>query len=311
MTALLNFREKIKEVYAKYDTYFVSIWKFILALTAFLMINARLGYFGKLNSIFIVLILALFCSFLPINAVALLGTALLLGHLYGLSLPALIVGGGILLLLLLLYFGTTPGEGYVLVLTMLALAFGIPCVIPLVFGLISSPVALAAVCFGTFSYYTLSVINGTTETVAAAAGNASAAEESQALVENVKGLLEGILHEDKLVLMLICMTAALLVVYLIRRMAIAHSWTAAILAGTLTFFAVDMTGCLIFGRAGDIPGLLIGTVISVLIAVSVKFFLFQVDYARSMSVQFEDADYYYYVKAVPKIKKGRDESGEY
>ena len=30
-----------------------------------------------------------------------------------------------------------------------------------------------------------------------------------------------------------------------------------------------------------------------------------------MSVQFEDADYYYYVKAVPKIKKGRDESGEY
>ena len=83
------------------------------------------------------------------------------------------------------------------------------------------------------------------------------------------------------------------------------------MAGTLTFFTVNMMGCLIFGRAGDIVGLVIGTLISVFIAVCVKFFLFQVDYARSMSVQFEDGDYYYYVKAIPKIKKGRDERGEY
>ena len=31
------------------------------------------------------------------------------------------------------------------------------------------------------------------------------------------------------------------------------------------------------------------------------FFVFAVDYTRTEYVQFEDDDYYYYVKAVPKI----------
>ena len=33
-----------------------------------------------------------------------------------------------------------------------------------------------------------------------------------------------------------------------------------------------------------------------------QFFLHSVDYTKAEKVQFEDDDYYYYVKAVPKIK---------
>ena len=33
---------------------------------------------------------------------------------------------------------------------------------------------------------------------------------------------------------------------------------------------------------------------------SIKFFVFNVDYTRTERVQFEDDEYYYYVKAVPK-----------
>jgi len=33
-----------------------------------------------------------------------------------------------------------------------------------------------------------------------------------------------------------------------------------------------------------------------------EFFLFNVDYTRAEYLQYEDDDYYYYVKAVPKIK---------
>lgn len=309
MTALLSFREAIRQLYAKYDTYMISIWKFLLAIASFLMINGKMGFLEKLDSIFIVLILALFCSFLPVNAIVLASTALILGHLYGLSLPALIVGGGILIIVLLLYFGTVPQTGYVLVVTMLALALGMPCMIPLVFGLISGPVAAAAICFGTVSFYTLRAVTGVAD-MSASAGNASAAEESKALVENVKHILESVLKEEKLVLMLITMIAVLLVVYLIRRMAVKHAWTIAIGAGTLTFLSVILMGSLLLGHAGDIPGLIIGTAFSVMIAFGVKFFLFHVDYSRTMNVQFEDGDYYYYVKAIPKIKKGREERGD-
>ena len=33
----------------------------------------------------------------------------------------------------------------------------------------------------------------------------------------------------------------------------------------------------------------------------IEFFAFHVDYSRVEKVQFEDDEYYYYVKAVPKI----------
>lgn len=308
MTALLNFREAVKEFYAKYDTYVTSVWKFLLALSSFLLINGRMGYFEKLDSIFVVLILALFCSFMPVNTIVLLGSALILGHLYGLSLPALIVGGGILVILLLLYLGTIPQMGYVLVLTMLALALRIPCAAPLVFGLIYGPAAVAAICFGTAAYYAVGAVNGTAQ-AASAAGGVSAAEESQAVVENIKTLLEGIQQENRMVLMMISMAAAFLVVWLIRKMAVRHAWTLGIGMGTVGFLIVDVIGCLAFGNLGEIPVILVGTAVSVLIALCVKFFLFHVNYARTVNVQFEDGEYYYYVKAIPKIKKGSEASG--
>jgi hypothetical protein len=45
----------------------------------------------------------------------------------------------------------------------------------------------------------------------------------------------------------------------------------------------------------------VGIVVSFLLAQVVRFFIFNMDYLRVENVQFEDDDYYYYVKAVPKV----------
>lgn len=47
--------------------------------------------------------------------------------------------------------------------------------------------------------------------------------------------------------------------------------------------------------------LILGTLVSIVIAMAVEFFVFSVDYSRTEYAQFEDDEYYYYVKAVPKI----------
>ena len=46
---------------------------------------------------------------------------------------------------------------------------------------------------------------------------------------------------------------------------------------------------------------LFGSVLAILIAKVIEFFRFCVDYSRTERVQFEDDEYYYYVKAVPKM----------
>ena len=61
MTALLELKQKIKNLYGEYEIYILPFLKFVLALVYFIWINANMGYMEQINNIFIVLILALIC----------------------------------------------------------------------------------------------------------------------------------------------------------------------------------------------------------------------------------------------------------
>ena len=88
MATLLEFREKMKLWLGKYDIYIFPVLKFIIALITFLMINGYLGFMSRLKNPGIVLILALMCSILPVNMIAVLGAVLILAHAYALSLES-------------------------------------------------------------------------------------------------------------------------------------------------------------------------------------------------------------------------------
>ena len=47
-------------------------------------------------------------------------------------------------------------------------------------------------------------------------------------------------------------------------------------------------------------GVIVGMVVSFGLCKVLEFFAFNVDYTRTEYVQFEDDEYYYYVKAIPK-----------
>ena len=104
-----------------------------------------------------------------------------------------------------------------------------------------------------------------------------------------------------MILTIAAFAATIIVVYFVRRLSIDYAWTIAIIAGALTDVMILLLGDLVFDTNVSILGLIIGTVFSVLIAKIVEFFAFHVDYSRTEKVQFEDDEYYYYVKAVPKI----------
>lgn len=55
------------------------------------------------------------------------------------------------------------------------------------------------------------------------------------------------------------------------------------------------------GIDGSMLAICVGIGIAALWGWVLKFFCFNLDYSRTERVQFEDDEYYYYVKAVPKI----------
>ena len=101
--------------------------------------------------------------------------------------------------------------------------------------------------------------------------------------------------EMYLVIVIFVITA--IVVYLVRRMEVDNAWTLAIISGALIQIAGLFVGYIVLGVTGKTLWLIAGNIISLLIAFILQFLFMNLDYARTERVQFEDDDYYYYVKA--------------
>ena len=78
-------------------------------------------------------------------------------------------------------------------------------------------------------------------------------------------------------------------------------WVKSTRAGVITQLAVIFVGDFNFNLPVSAGSMIFGIVVSVVIALIYQFFVFAVDYTRTEYLQYEDDDYYYYVKAVPKL----------
>ena len=76
-------------------------------------------------------------------------------------------------------------------------------------------------------------------------------------------------------------------------------------AGVVVNIMVLLIGDLMFDTNVSLPGLILGHIVALLLTAVLQFFVFHVDYSRTEKVQFEDDEYYYYVKAVPKVVVSR------
>ena len=122
-----------------------------------------------------------------------------------------------------------------------------------------------------------------------------------------KIVIDGILNNKEMVITIVAFAVTLMLVYVIRRLSIDYAWTIAMAAGAFVNIMVILIGDLMFDTNVSIFGVIVGTIISFLLTMVLQFFVFHVDYSRTEKVQFEDDEYYYYVKAVPKVTVARPE----
>lgn len=292
MTGLLVFREQLKKFYSKYELYITPANKFLLALVTILVINGSIGYMSELKSAAAVMALSLMCSFLPANFIVVLAALVSLGHLYRFSLECAIVALAVYLLLFILYFRFSPRDTLVVVFTPICFVFKIPYVIPLAAGLVGTPFSVVSVASGVVIYYMLHYMN-------VSASVLSAFEEDGAL-EKFRYVIDGLMGNKMMFVTIAAFAATVLAVYFIRRLSVDYAWTIAIITGALLDILILLFGDLMYNTKLSIVGLIFGNLIAVAITKALEFFVFNVDYSRTEHVQFEDDEYYYYVKAVPK-----------
>ena len=293
MTAFLELRENLKKIYSRNEAFILPVIKFLLSIIVLSIINGKMGYMTKLDNMAIVLIVSLLCSFLPTGFMAFFAMMFAVLHMYALSIETAAVGLVVFLLLYLLFLRFTAKEALVVVLTPVLCMLKLPYVMPVAMGLIGTPASCVSVGCGVVVYYLLQTVITNAPTI-----NSMGAEEATA---KLRLLIDGMLGNKAMLVTIAAFAITVIVVYLIRRMSVDHSWTIAMVAGVMIEVMILLVGDLMYDTNLSIVSALLGAVVTLIACKIIEFFRFCLDYSRTEKVQFEDDEYYYYVKAVPKM----------
>ncbi|RKM58406.1 hypothetical protein D6853_02415 [Butyrivibrio sp. X503] len=293
MTALLEIKQYIRKFYIKNEVYITYFWKFLLALISIAVINSKLGFMSSLNNIAIVLMASLLCAILPANFIVVVSALFILGHLYSLSAECALIAFVVFALMFLLYFRFSPKDTLAVLLTPLLFFLHIPYVVPIAAGLIGTPVSIVSVSFGLVISFMISYFSSNTV--------GTGAENVEAAATEFKTMISGMLGNKAMLVMIVAFAITIAVVYVIRRSSMDNCWKIAITTGAIVLAIVTIIGSVATKADISIPGVILGTIVSAILTLAIEFFSFNLDYSRTEKVQFEDDDYYYYVKAVPKV----------
>lgn len=293
MTALLELRDKLKYIYSKNEAFILPVVKFLLAFITLMVLNGRMGYMTRVDNIAIVLIAALMCSFLPTVCIILFGALFSLLHMYALSMEIALVGVIIYMLMFLLFFRFSPRDSLVVVLTPLLCFLKMPYIMPVAMGLLGTPASAVSVACGVVVYHLLLAVTANAPTINTMnAGDATA---------KLRLVIDALVGNKAMLVMVVAFVITVIAVYLIRRMSVDYSWTIAMTAGVILNLVILLVGDLIYETNISVVGAIFGNLLALAVAKVIEFFRFCVDYSRTEKVQFEDDEYYYYVKAIPKM----------
>lgn len=293
MTTLYVIREQIKQYYASYSAWADRLIRGLLSLCLFLTIYVKFGYMVRIHHFWLPILLAVVCAFIPYGLVALLAAVYILLNAWAVSLEVFLVVAAVMILIFCFYFVFQPSDGFVVVLIALASALHLPVPAVIAVGFLGTAYSMIPVMFGTLIYHILDLVRTNIATLSSSGSLTMAGRYLQ--------MITGIMANKTMWVAIVAMGLTTLCVYVIRRLSVAHSWRIAILASVILNMVILFIGVFAYDIHFSILLILLNELLAAGVGMALEFFLFHQDYSRTEYVQFEDDDYYYYVKAVPKV----------
>ena len=293
MLRLLEFRERVKNFYQRYDAYLLPIIKFIFAYIVFQTINKEIGYDARLKALPIVLGVSLLSAFTPSAVMVLLASIISILHVFFISPILSVIIIVILMIIYLLFARYTPKLGYVLLAVPILFLLKIPYIIPILLGLVSTPIALIPTSCGVIIYFLFQIIKS--------AISMQFKISIEDIIQLYTHVIDSLTDNRQMIMTIVIFALIIMVTYFIRKMSFDYAFEASILAGGLTGILGFLISYLILDKTDQILSMILGTIASIMLVYIIHFFRLTLDYSGVEHAQFEDDVYYYYIKAVPKV----------
>lgn len=234
MDRLIEVRETILRLYARYSKIVDKGVQFILALATFMFISSNIGFMKISANPMVTLGLAVICTFLPITATVVVAVALTVVQFYALSVGVAAVAAVIFLIMFILYFRFTPDKAIVLLLMPIAFTLKIPMLIPIVYGLTGGPLCAVPIAFGTIACYMVTYVKAY-ETTIKGAGDSE-------MFAQLTAFAQQLFNNKEMWTAIIAFVICLLVVYSVRKLSVDNAWKIAIVSGALVYVIVVVIG---------------------------------------------------------------------
>lgn len=293
MKEILKFRQSVKEFCSKYDMIITPVVRFILYLVLYMTLNSMTGYSSAFGSTKVAILMAIISAVTSDGIGLGLGALLLTGQLFSANVE---IGVIFLLLFLVLYCAYIrffPKTIWMVLFAPVFFLVKMQFLLPILAGMLAGPAAMFSVGIGCIIYYFMIAAGDYVDALASAGGTEIAA--------SYKFIFEALKGNKELILTVAVFAVIVLIVSIIYKLSFDYSWYVAIAIGGVFEIILFLVGNVTTGADMALTSVVIGSIVSVIVAAFVQFWKTVVDYSKVEKTQFEDDEYYYYVKAVPKF----------
>lgn len=292
MRSLLIIRDSLRSLYSEYDYIIKPVSKFVLAFLMLLLLQGRIGYYERFSSVIVIAACSAICMFLPYGGISLICGLFLIADMTEVSYAMAGFSSIMLAMIFVLYYGFRPGTGIIMAMIPLTFLLKIPFVVPVILGMNLGIAAIVPAVFGILIWNLMKYfyIN---------ASELSAVGASD-VIDSFADIGRGVLGDKYMLIIMFAFAVCIIVVSIISRSSMDHSWTISVIAGIAVMGILFLAADVICGQS--VLWDLIGLIISFAILIVYELVIYSVDFRSTERLRFEDDDYYYFVKAVPKIK---------
>ena len=290
---LLEIRTILLKIYQKARFIINPIIKFILSIMVFNWINDAVGYDTRLTSNVVVLLLSAVSAVTPGGVLVFLAMLVSLLHIYSASkfIAVLVLLAYAIMYGLLMRF--SPKQALAAVAIPVLAKYNLHYCVPIVLGCTSTPLSGFACVCGVFICYTTDIFK--------AAMTRQIEMNLDDILQLYTDIADALMSDRQMYIAMVIFVLVIIVVFLIRKLSFDYAFIISIGAGIVTNILGFLVADLRFDVTVNVGTLLIMSIVSGAVACLVEFAKRVLDYSAVEHVQFEDDDYYYYVKAVPKV----------
>lgn len=299
MTKLLEIKALLMGIYKKFDYIINPIGKFIVSLMVIVNLNQFFSYSPLLSKMSVNVAIAGLAAFLPGSWFILMLIAAVGLQLFEVSLYAAAIVVAVMLIVYFLFARLQPKYAFLIILVPFLNSMGLVYILPLFAGLFLGPGAVISLGVGVGIYRFAEALPGLLNLHVV---DASLMDSPDMVMEMYKYVLEVLSNDRSLVLTAGVFGAVVLVMYFVKKIELDYIWYITIGAGAIVMIFGFTIGSVVLKTDVAMGSVILGTILASLIVAVMQFFKFSLDYSRSERLQFEDDDYYYYVKTIPKVK---------